>query len=1111
MKTPETLFRKDFYQRHLSKIREISFTPREIDVIACLLNLRGTSKIASILLIGTRGVESQIRNIMSMSKIGCNSREGIIDFVESSGKVHLFRRYYALLKINCFFENALTQIAKLAQKNQLKVGFISDTEDSTYITHLKQHLTLAGFNVLNLKKNDATDYLILAFSSFMDATTSALEKTNRKACKKILFLYGDKLTKKLPSSHDKNTEIICLKNPESYYVNFFKIIKSFLPEININLIEAKFLEEYKKLLAELKHSELPDVTLKKKGPFFYYSRYATSSLFLFIILIFSYSTYNWLQYGKEPQAILSDLALPKLSLLLDRQNLIDEIDIAFEKAKSDIKTIAIVGPGGAGKTTLARVYAKQLYNVPIWEINAETKESLNLSFEVLDEQLATSEDDKKELRVIKEIKVNEERQRQLVKFARDHLKTHPNWVLIYDNVEKFLDIQDFFPKSSDLWGTGKVILTTRNLNIQNNNSVDQVIQIGELTDKQKRELFNKIFEGHKRVFESETLNRFLHEIPPYPLDVSVAAYYVKSSNIDLEDYLKKSISDKSDFFRSQESLLKEIGDYEKTRQQIITLSLEKIIGKISDYRDLLLFICLVDSQNIPKEMLYKLKNPFIVDNFLNQLRKFSLLTHESEKFSLQTFSLHRSTQIMSLNHLKNISRISNTNISAAIDALINYAEDIEKEYDDDKIFLLILHFERFLKHKDLLSDLTYSKLLTKLGSLYLHTAKEQHGEKLIKIGIKTLSNVTPLPKPHLAYAYYRLGGYYWAIGNLNAAVKCFQLSLKFYDSRSEKDRLGIASSYIGLGTAYDSLGQLPNAESAFSRVFKILDVNHPEGFYQKAFALANLAHVYQQLGLYTKSFEKIQESIAAHKHFSEKSYKNSYKSKELLGYYYSDIGEYQKAYECFRWIYDDIIKYYPKVSRSVAWASRNLGLSYYELKQYDKATSLLEHSVYAFKTVLGAENIKTLWAQTCLAEVYRNTGRTREAKKIFYECLIKYRKEYGKEHIQVARIMRHLGQTYFTENNLLKAEEFIKAGLNISRKKAPYKSYLFLEDLSSIYFAKANAAKNEKQNLDFYKFKDISISYLQEALKIMTEIFPEEAPRLKEVKSQLVVLQELRL
>ncbi len=105
------IFTEDIYSEHLSTINDVKFTPREIDVMACLLSARRTSQIASMLSIAPRTVTTHFRNIML--RLDCNSQEGIINFVERSHKLSILREYYSALIIELTFKKTLKEISKL--------------------------------------------------------------------------------------------------------------------------------------------------------------------------------------------------------------------------------------------------------------------------------------------------------------------------------------------------------------------------------------------------------------------------------------------------------------------------------------------------------------------------------------------------------------------------------------------------------------------------------------------------------------------------------------------------------------------------------------------------------------------------------------------------------------------------------------------------------------------------------------------------------------------------------------------------------------------------------------------------------------------------------------
>ena len=231
--------------------------------------------------------------------------------------------------------------------------------------------------------------------------------------------------------------------------------------------------------------------------------------------------------------------------------------------------------------------------------------------------------------------------------------------MIYDNVDKFTDILNYFPKDPSKWGQGRIILTTRDGNIENNKYINNVISIGELKEEEKLNLFIKIMNQGKTFdlskVQKKEIENFLLEIPAFPLDVSVAAYYLKATHIPYKNYLENTYKNKKDFLNVQEKILQGAGNYTKTRYGIITLTLKQLIAAHEDFKDLLLYISLLDSQNISRDFLVKYKGDAIVDSFIYHLNLYSLLNYEPTK-SLDlnpSFSIHRSIQNIIFTYLSN--------------------------------------------------------------------------------------------------------------------------------------------------------------------------------------------------------------------------------------------------------------------------------------------------------------------------------------------------------------------------------------------------------------------------------------------------------------------------
>ncbi len=103
-------YHEELFKKYLTTIQGVKFTFREIDIIACILNNRGEKKIAIICGISPTTVSTHSRNIMI--KIACNSKDQIIDFIEKSGTLKIFKEYYLHLLIKSYFAEALMKIAR---------------------------------------------------------------------------------------------------------------------------------------------------------------------------------------------------------------------------------------------------------------------------------------------------------------------------------------------------------------------------------------------------------------------------------------------------------------------------------------------------------------------------------------------------------------------------------------------------------------------------------------------------------------------------------------------------------------------------------------------------------------------------------------------------------------------------------------------------------------------------------------------------------------------------------------------------------------------------------------------------------------------------------------
>jgi DNA-binding CsgD family transcriptional regulator len=229
-------------------INDINFTSREFDILACLLNSRGTKKIAVFLNISARTVEAHLQNIML--KISCNSQEGIIDFLGKSDEYKQVKDHYLELLLKASFEQQLKKIAYLTKKLNLSC-IIDDSDKNVKLTLLSGHLKLAGITVIKTIKEDSNTYLLYPIYQ-LAAIPSSLEEVMRKHIAKhgslnLIFLAFEEDAYKAAVAEMADIRTIDFYNKEQYPFSVFKILKLLLPNIDFS----RYISEFKKISSNI--------------------------------------------------------------------------------------------------------------------------------------------------------------------------------------------------------------------------------------------------------------------------------------------------------------------------------------------------------------------------------------------------------------------------------------------------------------------------------------------------------------------------------------------------------------------------------------------------------------------------------------------------------------------------------------------------------------------------------------------------------------------------------------------------------------------------------------------------------------------------------------------
>jgi tetratricopeptide (TPR) repeat protein len=821
-------------------------------------------------------------------------------------------------------------------------------------------------------------------------------------------------------------------------------------------------------------------------------------------------------YLKEEGIIRSDLTIPTDSVLLDRPEFLTQIESQFKAHPERMQIIALTGIGGSGKTTLARQYAR-LQKAPIvWEMNAETRETLLVSFESFAYALSKTKEEKKLVRGFNEIKNQEEREKQLIEFVVEKLKVAPSWLLIYDNADNINRIWKYFPHNSEVMKRGKIIVTTRDSNIQLNNRISQSIRIKELSADEKLDLFSKImtmdtFQPFTGV-EKEEAEEFLKNLPPFPLDISTAAYYLKATNTSYSHYLKHIRKPSDDFNEVQEGILGDTSDYTKSRYQIISMPLKKLLVTNQGFDKLILFISLLDASHIPRDLLEELTDDIAIDKLVVNLKKYSLLSSQNPSAmpKYTTYSLHRSTQTIWLAYLAKVLNLENNQglFQELFGAFLRYTEHSIETEDFERMKILIPHAENLINHNKLLKISSYPELELALGCMNFYLGKYPEAKHLLT---QSLDGLTTQKRPKNIWslrALTYLGAAHISLGDQEAAKTFLNDSVKGYKESFPKSYAGQAQALRYLATAYRDSGDYKTAKGLFEKSLSLYQEHLSENLIGLARALGYVGDIYRELGDFEGAKELLEQSYIIHKSYFPHNKLGIVWNLAHLGEVYGILGDYDKAKSvleeslqiCKDYLSDNHA-YYP-------WISGCLGTAYCQLGRYEEAKEHLTNSASLFQKNFKGNGIYYAWAIWHLGVVYGELKDFKKAKALLYESLKYSEKEYGKGHVEIGCISQALARVHFLEGDLTTAKDLTDKAIKILQTHNHAYLYMSFETLAQIYLARALEAQ-KGSNIELFQANG---EKAKEALKVALDAvklhFQENSPFISKIENKIHELNQ---
>jgi hypothetical protein len=320
-----------------------------------------------------------------------------------------------------------------------------------------------------------------------------------------------------------------------------------------------------------------------------------------------------------------------------REQVLQRIREAFKTAGTTSPIVALGGPGGMGKTQTAAEYAYLYYadyKYVLW-IKAESHATLTADFAAAADLLQLAEHNG----------------RNVVRLMMEWLRTHSQWLLIFDNADDLAIVSDVLPKV----GKGHILMTTRAAALR---SLAKPILLEKLSAEagavfllRRADIIDTTDSHEATTEEKYTVAQTISELlGGLPLALDQAGAYIEDTACNLPHYLKL-YQTRSDEIRRMR--FGPVPDYPEAVATTWTFSRTLVQENNPAAADLLRLCAFLYPEAIPEVIftegaaeLGPLLAPFADDTMkldlaIGGLRKYSLIARNPET---ETLSMHRLLQ-----------------------------------------------------------------------------------------------------------------------------------------------------------------------------------------------------------------------------------------------------------------------------------------------------------------------------------------------------------------------------------------------------------------------------------------------------------------------------------
>jgi tetratricopeptide (TPR) repeat protein len=702
-----------------------------------------------------------------------------------------------------------------------------------------------------------------------------------------------------------------------------------------------------------------------------------------------------------------------------RESQLAELEAKLFTNKQTTTTLAIVGPGGTGKTQLVLEIAHRMSqnnkSCSIFWMDASDKDSLYQSYTSVAKKLSVPDwdDDQADMK-------------QLIKRCVVEISTR-QCLLIFDNAEhttlqssgsstrEAADLADCLPQSK----LCSVIFTTTNSDTAQALASQNIVALRELTLDAALKMLQVRLARPLAHSEQQEAEQLLGELLYLPLAVVQAAACMKASDMTVQEYRSR--------LNQHKELASEHGS--DSSKYIIFLSIDQISRDNRFAVECLFLVACVDRKDISLDLL-EAASMQAKENAVKLLDKYSLITRRPADSALDLHRLVHQALRERLEMQGQLIQCTQRTITQLLRVFPNSGDSNRSKWRR-----LLPHAQYALSHSPIDDSNEERWYLARECARTLQSdGRYEEAEELEVQVMQRSKRVLGGEHPDTLNSMHNLASTYSNQGRWKEAVELRMQVVQMKKRMLGDEHPDTLKSMSNLAPTLRSQGRWKEAEELQLQVMqtrkRVLGDEHPDTLK----SMSNLAEEYMSQGRWKEGKELQVQVMQTTKRVLGSEHPLTLLSMNNLARTFRNQGRWEEAEELQVQVMQTAKRVLGEEHSETLTIMSNLASTFRNQGRWKEAEELQVQVTQTTKRVLGGEHPLTLLSMNNLAEGYSKQGRWKEAEELEVQVMQTRKRVLGDEHLDTLASMHNLAATCRSQGRWDETEELEVQMMQIKKR-----------------------------------------------------------------------------